>query len=323
MNKPIEQIDDLIIRYYKGTIDSEEIDKLLSWIEKDPKNKNYFKEKISLLKTVQSQEISFDAKKSLAEFEKSTFKKQSNPVLKVIAIAASLLIAIFLGKILLDKSTSNLSEFHDYTAKEANLIKLLDDNSQVVLSKNSVLSVPEIFHENRRVVRLEGKAFFDVSEDPNRPFVVMCEEIMIQVIGTSFEVETNNEKNSVRVTVLSGSVSVKHDKSGVEKTLQQNDQIIISQEGIIVEEMKNNDENLLSWKTGILTFNNDKMSDVAQAISDFYGTKIIFEDEKLKNEFITLTIDNQSIDEVKDILEIILDATISETEGKWTIRENH
>ena len=323
MDKPIEQIDDLIIRYHKGTIDSEEIEKLLFWVEKDPRNKSYFKERINLLKNIQPDKVGFNAKKSLAELEKSTLKKQPDSLLmKVVAIAASLLIAILLGKVLLDKSTTDLPVFIDYTAVETNLTKLLEDNSQVVLSENSVLSVPERFPENRRMVRLEGKAFFEVFEEPNRPFVVMCREVMIRVIGTSFEVETNSEANSVRVTVVSGEVLVEHNISGIEKTLRQNDQVIISQEGFIVEETKKHDENLLSWKTGILTFNNIQMSEVAQTISDFYGTVITFEDERLENEFITLTIDNQSLDEVKGILEIILDATIVEAEGEWIIREN-
>lgn len=323
MDKPIEQIDDLIIRYHKGTIDSEEIEKLLFWVEKDPRNKSYFKERINLLKNIQPDKVGFNAKKSLAELEKSTLKKQPDSLLmKVVAIAASLLIAILLGKVLLDKSTTDLPVFIDYTAVETNLTKLLEDNSQVVLSENSVLSVPERFPENRRMVRLEGKAFFEVFEEPNRPFVVMCREVMIRVIGTSFEVETNSEANSVRVTVVSGEVLVEHNISGIEKTLRQNDQVIISQEGFIVEETKKHDENLLSWKTGILTFNNIQMSEVAQTISDFYETVITFEDERLENEFITLTIDNQSLDEVKGILEIILDATIVEAEGEWIIREN-
>lgn len=323
MDKPIEQIDDLIIRYHKGTIDLEEIEKLLFWVEKDPRNKSYFKERINLLKNIQPDKVGFNAKKSLAELEKLTLKKQPDSLLmKVVAIAASLLIAILLGKVLLDKSTTDLPVFIDYTAVETNLTKLLEDNSQVVLSENSVLSVPERFPENRRMVRLEGKAFFEVFEEPNRPFVVMCREVMIRVIGTSFEVETNSEANSVRVTVVSGEVLVEHNISGIEKTLRQNDQVIISQEGFIVEETKKHDENLLSWKTGILTFNNIQMSEVAQTISDFYETVITFEDERLENEFITLTIDNQSLDEVKGILEIILDATIVEAEGEWIIREN-
>lgn len=323
MDKPIEQIDDLIIRYSKGTIDSEEMDELLYWIEKDPKNKNYFKERINLLKTLQPRKIDFNAKKSLAEFEKSASQKQ--PVsfsIKVAAIAASLLIAILLGKLLLDKSASDLPVFIDYAAAETNLTKVLEDDSQVVLSENSVLSVPERFSENRRMVRLDGKAFFEVSEEPDRPFVVECREIMIRVIGTSFEVETNSEANSVRVAVVNGTVLVEHNTSGIEKTLQQNDQVIFSQEGFIVEETKKQDENLLSWKTGILTFNNIQMSEVAHTLSDFYGTVITFEDERLENEFITLTINNQPLDEVQKTLEIILDATIVEADGEWIIREN-
>lgn len=324
MEKPVERIDDLIIQYHNGTIDPEGIEELLSWVEKDPGNKDYFKEQLNLLRSIQTPEVRFDAEKSLAEFNKRIRKKPLNPfVLKVAAIAAFLAFAIVAGKILSDRFASDSPVFNQYMAAETNLLHTLEDKTQVTLSKNSVLSVPEAFASDTRIVKLEGKAYFEVSEEPDRPFIVVCQNITIRVTGTSFEVETDIEKNSVRVAVTSGRVLVKSGTDGHEKPLQEDDQIVISQDGRILEESQEYDENLLAWKTGILTFNNIQMSEVAQTLSAFYGTTIAFEEKELENEFITLTIDNQTLAEVKATLEIILDATITESEGKLIIGKNH
>lgn len=83
---------------------------------------------------------------------------------------------------------------------------VLPDGSEIRLSPYSTLEYPGKF-ENREIY-LEGKAFFNVTPDLNRPFLVYSGEIVTRVLGTSFWVDGSKPGNDVEVSVVTGKVSV-------------------------------------------------------------------------------------------------------------------
>lgn len=84
----------------------------------------------------------------------------------------------------------------------------LEDGSKVTLDPNSELEVPDHFSDLERVVYLSGEAFFEVSENPDRPFLVNTGDITTKVLGTSFHVKAWPENSTVEVAVKTGKVSV-------------------------------------------------------------------------------------------------------------------
>jgi len=84
----------------------------------------------------------------------------------------------------------------------------LEDCSKVTLDPNSELKVLNHFTGQERVVFLSGDAFFEISEDPNRPFFVNAGDITTKVLGTSFYVKARPENPTVEVSVKTGKVSV-------------------------------------------------------------------------------------------------------------------
>ncbi|CAG5069171.1 hypothetical protein DYBT9623_01907 [Dyadobacter sp. CECT 9623] len=85
---------------------------------------------------------------------------------------------------------------------------LLSDNSVATLAKGSSISYPKTFAENERRVYLKGEAFFDVSKNENKPFLVYTNETVTKVLGTSFRVKAFDDENTVLVAVKTGRVSV-------------------------------------------------------------------------------------------------------------------
>jgi len=86
----------------------------------------------------------------------------------------------------------------------------LSDGSSIWLDKNSTLSVDKSFGESIRKVTLEGKAFFDIARDEAKPFIIDANEVDVQVLGTSFTIDANDDTPSV--AVKSGRVEVKADE---------------------------------------------------------------------------------------------------------------
>ncbi len=84
----------------------------------------------------------------------------------------------------------------------------LDDGSQVTLEPGSFLRFPDHFTKTKREVFLTGEAFFSVTRQPQRPFLVVTDRVVTRVLGTSFRVKAFGGKANVSVTVRTGKVSV-------------------------------------------------------------------------------------------------------------------
>lgn len=102
-------------------------------------------------------------------------------------------------------ATTSLHETVNET-KSAQVI-VLKDGSTVRLTPGSKLSYSG-FPEEQRVVYLDGEGFFDVAKDPAKPFLVYAGQIVVQVVGTSFNVSSSTGKTRSNVFVTSGKVKV-------------------------------------------------------------------------------------------------------------------
>ena len=132
--------------------------------------------------------------------------------------AACLLGLIFLGYQYFSRHPSNKLPLFQAIIPPTNKINknntqkplqiILSDGSQVVLQPNSAIYYPNQFSQDEREVYLEGDASFDVAHNPEKPFLVYCKDIVTKVLGTRFEILTDEAKGDVEVSVKSGKVQV-------------------------------------------------------------------------------------------------------------------
>ncbi len=107
---------------------------------------------------------------------------------------------------ILSKTESGLKVVRNTTVED--LAVALEDGSKVLLKPESELRFTEPFADSERTVSLDGEAFFEVSENPDRPFLVNTGEITTKVLGTSFSVRARPDDSIVEVAVKTGKVSV-------------------------------------------------------------------------------------------------------------------
>lgn len=108
-------------------------------------------------------------------------------------------------------NTELLGDDLDYitvTTKNTERVIKLEDGTIIKLGVDSKLKYPVQFNRKHRKVQLEGEAFFEVAKDMDRPFLVFADDLVTQVLGTSFKVNSYPNAKSIRVSVLSGRVSV-------------------------------------------------------------------------------------------------------------------
>lgn len=150
---------------------------------------------------------------------------------------------------------------------------ILPDSSKVWINEDSKLTYPDVFPEGKRVVSLEGKAFFDVSKEPEKPFVVCLSSLDVRVTGTEFYIESS--KRETFVTLISGGVNLatknKRDNSFSLEPGQTGTLNNLSGE---VEISSADIGYYVAWKDGVYRFNNESLGTIIGMIEKRYGYRI-------------------------------------------------
>ncbi|MEZ2446022.1 FecR family protein [Chitinophaga sp. RCC_12] len=196
------------------------------------------------------------------------------------------------------------------TAQQQDSLRL-PDGSMMYLNAHTQVRYARGFGKDNRQVKIDkGEAFFDVTKNDALPFIVNAPEVEVQVLGTAFNVKAAN--SGVKVFVQSGKVSAAYKGKekkviltpGVEASLKHNGSEIDTR-----IHKKNN--NILAWKTRTLTFDDTPLTEVADALEDFYNVEIKISNQQLADKKLLATFPNMSLDEVLDIMRKTLQINIS------------
>jgi len=160
----------------------------------------------------------------------------------------------------------------------------LIDGSSVTLNANSKLSYPERFNDTARVVKLQGEAFFEVTKDTFKPFIVQSGNIETTVLGTSFNVNAYS-KNQIKVTVATGKVMV-----NTKDQMDYDQQMLLPEQQVVWQTNKSklskstvDLQHVLAWKQNMIFLDRTPLTDAAQMIEQWYNVEIIFENERIKD----------------------------------------
>ena len=220
-----------------------------------------------------------------------------------IRIAAATLIIIGLGATML--YLNNRGAFTEKIVVAANTneknIKIsLPDGSNIYLNRNSRLSYNKNLGQSSRNVILKGEAFFDITRDPSKPFIIDAGNARIKVPGTSFSVLTNNSNNAVEVFVKTGSV-ILSDNSGTQN-LVLDPGFIGTMDSKSSSKAVNKNPNYLSWNTDLLVYEGKTLEIVFADLKKAYNINVVADDHEIMNETITTTFDNQPQDTIIRII---------------------
>ena len=150
----------------------------------------------------------------------------------------------------------------------------LHDGSKIILNANSKLTFPEQFSPSARVVNLEGEAFFEVAEDSNSPFKVNTGNLTTTALGTSFNINTKN--NRIHVALVTGKVYVSNKAGMQESNLLLNPGEDAFYNGEINELVKGQFDNkeVLAWKNKTIVFKRAGEDYVISVVEDWYDVDI-------------------------------------------------
>jgi transmembrane sensor len=153
----------------------------------------------------------------------------------------------------------------------------LPDGTQVWLNSASVLKFPAIFKGKRRVVELDGEAYFAVSKNKKMPFVVHTKDQDIEVLGTHFNVNSYADESATKTTLLEGSVKIVSQANQV--TLIPGQQAQTDRNSSSINVMPVRVQDAIAWKNGYFVFNDEKLESIMRRIARWYDVEYQLKDE--------------------------------------------
>ncbi len=189
--------------------------------------------------------------------------------------AASVALLFLWGYLYHERSASPFIEVATATGEHKSF--RLSDGSVIRLAPGSSFSYPGEFADSIREVHLEGEAFFDVSPDKARPFVVSSGKVKTRVLGTSFLVQTFLNAEAVEVTVVSGKVSVYDEKGSFSEKVSADQQLSFVNGTVTVIDYPDAAAESMARQSGNLVYEGKPVTQVLDDLLRYEGVAIKIE----------------------------------------------
>lgn len=151
---------------------------------------------------------------------------------------------------------------------------VLADGTKVWLNKHSMLRYPQEFVEDGRQVYLEGEGYFEVKRNPDKPFVVRSSAMQVRVLGTVFNLKSDEDSRSAVATLLEGEIEVEGNRNEGRVVLAPGQRAELNGlSGRLV--VKQGDTGFESWHSHQFIFDKADIFTIARTLEQSYGVKVI------------------------------------------------
>lgn len=153
----------------------------------------------------------------------------------------------------------------------------LPDGSTVWLNADSKLSYSSDFNNENRKLHLEGEAYFEVAKNPNIPFEVFTDDLVITALGTSFNVKAFGNKLVEKIALNTGKLKIEClDTMKIKCTpsyLKPGDLALFSHQSGRIRILEFNGSDPFGWKDGRIVFHHASFNEVIEVLSRWYNVE--------------------------------------------------
>ncbi len=248
---------------------------------------------------------------------KTQYKSLKTRLRVSLSIAASVILLITFGALSIISSNKVFQKTYTEniapSGHKSNVI--LPDGTKAFLNSGTILKYDNFFGKKYRNIELAGEAFFEVQKNEKLPFVIVTEDVTVEVIGTKFNIMAYPDDEYVETTVTEGKVTVteNYNKSSLLLTVNQKATFDKNTNELLLNNI--NPEPYISWKEDILSFDNENFSNVIKKLERWYNVTIFVEGKDSIADRYTLTIKSESLREVLELISLT-------TRIEYTIKEN-
>jgi ferric-dicitrate binding protein FerR (iron transport regulator) len=182
----------------------------------------------------------------------------------------------------------------------------LSDGSIVTINKGSSISYNPKFKGDTRQVALKGEAFFNVTPNRKKPFVITVDDVRITVVGTTFNVKNSN--GSTEVVVETGVVRVTRGEETIE--LKANERVAVNAQVPVLSKEEVSDKLYNYYRTKEFVCDDTPLWKLVEVVNEAYAAKIVIGDPAIRNLTITTTFDNESLEQVLNVIKETFNITV-------------
>ena len=262
---------DILYKFFQGNASFEEEAAVKQWMEESAENRLAFLKERKLFDAMLllgNEEIIKNGKKRFS-INLSSLRTELIKIAAVVAITLGG--SYFYYQSSLEKELMAMQTITVPAGQRINIT--LVDGTNVWLNARTSLSYPVKFGKNNRQVVLDGEAYFDVTKDKSKPFIVQTDNYNVEVLGTKFDVNAYSETGEFETTLMSGSVKVASASDSTQKiTLKPNNKVYLQDGKLHVTAV--DDYNPYRWKEGLICFKNETFTSIMKDFEKYYGLTI-------------------------------------------------
>ncbi|MFN8253066.1 MAG: FecR domain-containing protein [Ferruginibacter sp.] len=299
-------MDALLAKYLLGEASQDEILMVTDWLAEQPENQRYFNQlaqvwtgsgQLSTHLTANEEKAwqRFRQRVQQAEKKQTSSIKPAGLILRTAAVLALVLTA---GWTWLTFIKENPVQQVAVSATRLPLSDTLPDGSVVTMNKNATISYPSVFKGATRPVQLKGEAFFKVSPNKAKPFVITAGDIQVTVLGTSFNIRQSG--TFTEVIVETGLVKVK--KMQHEILLQAGEKISLYAHDSLFRKEKVTDQLYNYYRTNSFVCKETPLWKLVDVMNEAFHSNISIERDKLRNLTIDATFREEGPDKLLELI---------------------
>lgn len=320
----IARIDELITGYFAQELKKEELAELQQWLKTSVDNKSYFLQEQEMWFSAISANHAkrFDSENAFQRFLASTItitERTNHEIstnqktrflklnfIKVAAAVVALVVFTGIGYLVGNGRTHEQLADVKVEAPFGSKTKMyLPDGTLVWLNAGSTLSYSHEFGVGNRKIELVGEGYFEVTKNKSLPFDVETKEMTVRVLGTKFNFRNYTDEDEASVTLIEGRVYVNNTSSNKDGyTLTPNEHAVFDKQkkSITINTIKARYSS--HWTKGIISFDEEKLGNIARELERLYNVKISIANDSLLNYrfYGNFTRTEQSIEDVLDVL---------------------
>jgi ferric-dicitrate binding protein FerR (iron transport regulator) len=320
----IAHVDELIAGYLVQQLKKDELTELQQWLQASDENKNYFlqSQEVWFSAISANSAIRFDSQKAFQRFLASTITLNGTDqteiptkyktrffelnFIRVAAAVAVLLVFMGIGYLVGNGgSYTQLANVKVESPSGSRTKMYLPDGTLVWLNAGSTLIYSQDFGKSNRNIEITGEGYFEVTKNKELPFSVKTDEMTVRVLGTKFNFRNYSDEDEAIVTLVEGKVRLKSSSlNNNELFLEPDQQAVFSKSDSKTVINKVRAKYASDWTKGLISFDEEKLGNIARELERLYNVQITIADDSLLNYrfYGNFTRTEQNIEDVLDVL---------------------
>jgi ferric-dicitrate binding protein FerR (iron transport regulator) len=312
------EIEELLPGYFSGDLSEQDRAMIDEWRMESEENEILYIESMKAWEAIPllNEMEQFDSFESLKKVNKKISKQEGLKWRTFIQLAAAVLLIPLLAYsgyltariFSLNKQQTENLVMQTISSRQGMVTQFdLADGTKVWLNSGSKLQFPTRFTGDTRDVELSGEAFFDVTKNDKQPFRVNAKDLIVEVLGTSFNVVSFEDEEQSEVVLVEGKVLLFSEAEKVKKvfgTMLPGQRAVYNEDLHEVEAEEVTVDKYIAWRDGNLIFRDDNMEDVVKRLSRWFNVEIVINDPEIKNYEYKASFRNETLTQVLNLLKL-------------------